>query len=143
MTSITYNPTDLYKGYPDGHENRQFYRIDKEHMLRLQVREKQQQLKHLVVEIEELKSMIKVIQLERDQSLDEELSKHYDLAMETKSPKIREPSPDPNMGMLTSPKIFVKVQFTPKEFKPYSLDCLIDSGCQVNLEKGSALPQFY
>ena len=68
VTPVTYNPVDLYKGYPDGHENRQAYRIDKEHMLRLQVREKQQQLKHLVAEIEELKSMIKVIQLERDQS---------------------------------------------------------------------------
>ena len=53
--------------------------------------------------------MIKVIQLERDQSLDEELSKHYDLDMETESPKIRQPSPDPNLGMLTGPKIFVKV----------------------------------
>ena len=87
--------------------------------------------------------MMKVIQLERDQSSDEELSKHYNLAMETKSPKIREPSPDPNLGMLTGPKIFVKVQFNPKEFKPYTLDCMIDSGCQVNLEKGPALPQFW
>ena len=40
VTPVTYNPADLYKGYPDGHENRQAYRIDKEHMLWLQVREK-------------------------------------------------------------------------------------------------------
>ena len=66
-------------------------------MLRLQVREKQQQLKSLVVEIEGLKSMIKVIQIERDQSSDEELSKHYDQAMEIEIPRVREPSPDPSL----------------------------------------------
>ena len=87
--------------------------------------------------------MIKIIQIERDQSSDEELSKHYEQAMETESPRVREPSPDPNLGMLTGPKIFVKVQFHPSEFKPYSLDCMIDSRCQVNLAKGSALPHFY
>ena len=77
-------------------------------MLRLQVREKQQQLKNLVAEIEELKSMIRVIQIERDQSFGEELSNHYEQAMETESPRVREPSPDPNLGMLTGPKIFMK-----------------------------------
>ena len=35
-------PIELYKGYPDGHESKQSHRIDKEKMLRLQVREKQQ-----------------------------------------------------------------------------------------------------
>ena len=75
VTPAIYNPVELYKGYPDGHDSRQQYRIDKEHMLRLQVRDKQQQLKQLVAEIEEIKSMIKIIQIERDQSLDEELSK--------------------------------------------------------------------
>ena len=87
--------------------------------------------------------MIKVIQIERDQSSDEELSKHYEQAMETESLRVREPSPDPNLGMLTGPKIFVKVWFHPSEFKPYSLDCMIDSGCQVNLAKGLALAHFY
>ena len=67
VTPAMYNPVELYKGYPDGHESRQSYRIYKEKMLRLQVREKQQQLKGLVAEIEELKSMIKIIQIERDQ----------------------------------------------------------------------------
>ena len=52
-------------------------------MLRLQVRDKQQQLKSLVEKIEELKSMIKVIQIERDQYLDEEISKQNDQAMES------------------------------------------------------------
>ena len=47
-----------------------------------------------MAEIEELKSMIKIIQIERDQSSDEELSKHYDQAMETEIPRVREPSPD-------------------------------------------------
>ena len=40
-TPTIYNPVDLYKGYPDGHDSRQNYRMDKEQMLRLQVREKQ------------------------------------------------------------------------------------------------------
>ena len=120
VTPALYNPIEIYKSYPDGHESRQCYRVDKEQMLRLQVREKQQQLKSLVAEIEELKSMIKMIQIERDQSSDEELSKHYDQAME--SPRLREPSPDPSLGMLTGPQIFVRIQFHPSEFKPYFLD---------------------
>ena len=45
--------------------------------------------------------------------------------------------------MLTEPKVYIKVQFRPQEFKVYTLDCMIDSGCQVNLAKGSALPSFY
>ena len=45
--------------------------------------------------------------------------------------------------MLTRPKVYIQVQFKPEEFKHYTLDCMIDSGCQVNLEKGSALPQYY
>ena len=85
--------------------------------------------------------MIKIIQIERDQSSDEELSKHYEQAME--SPEKREPSPDPSLGMLIGPKIFVWIQFRPSEFKPYFLDCMLDSSCQVNLEKGSSLPLFY
>ena len=60
-----------------------------------------------MAEIEELKTMIKVIQIERDQSSDEELSKDYDQAMETKIPRVREPFSDPSLGMLTGPKIFV------------------------------------
>ena len=74
-------------------------------MLRLQIREKQQQLKSLVTEIEDLKNMIKIIQIERDQSSYEELSKHYEQAIE--SPEKREPSPNPSLGMPTGPKIFV------------------------------------
>ena len=105
VTPALYNPIELYKSYPNGHESRQCYRVDKEQMLRLQVREKQQQLKSLVTEIEELKSMIKIMQIERDQSSDEELRKHYDQAME--SPRLREPSPDPSLGMLIGPNIFV------------------------------------
>ena len=66
VTASLYNHAELYKSYPDGHESRKSYKVDKEHMLRFQVREKKQQLKILVAEIEELKSMIKVIQIERD-----------------------------------------------------------------------------
>ena len=42
---VLYNPADLYKGYPDGHEDRQSYITDKEQMLRLQIREKQKRIK--------------------------------------------------------------------------------------------------
>ena len=35
VTPALYNPIELYKSYPDGHESRQCYRVDKEQMLRL------------------------------------------------------------------------------------------------------------
>ena len=44
---------------------------------------------------------------------------------------------------MSGPKLFIKVQFDLEEFKPYTLSCQIDSGCQVNLAKGSALPFYY
>ena len=109
-------------------------------MLLLQIKEKQQQLRRLVTEIEDLKSMVKIIQIERDQSSDEELSKHYDQAMEI--PEKKEASLDITLGMLTGPKMFIWIQLCPSEFKPYFLDCMLDSGCQVNLAKGSTLPSF-
>ena len=59
------------------------------------------------------------------------------------SPEKKEPSPDITLGMLTGPKMFIRIQLCPNEFKPYFLDCMLDSGCQVNLAKGSALPSFY
>ena len=42
---INKNPTfyqhaDLYKGYPDHHEDRQKFRKDKENLLRLQIKDK-------------------------------------------------------------------------------------------------------
>ena len=38
VTPSLYNPIELYKIYLDGHESRQCYRVDKEQMLRLQIR---------------------------------------------------------------------------------------------------------
>ena len=70
--------------------------------------------------------MIKIIQIERDQSSDEELSKQYDQAME--SPEKKELSPDLTLGMLTGPKMFIRIQLLPSEYKPYFLDCMLDSG---------------
>ena len=52
---VHYNPADIYRNYPDEHESRQSYRRDKENMLRIQIKEKQQQLKKIVSEIESLK----------------------------------------------------------------------------------------
>ena len=51
--------------------------------------------------------MIKIIQIERDQSSNEELRKRYEQAMETLEK--RELSPNPNLGMLIGPKIFVQI----------------------------------
>ena len=96
-------------------------------MLLLQIKEKQHQLRSLVTQIEDLKSMVKIIQIERDQSSDEELSKQYDQALE--SPEKKEPSPNLTLGMLTGPKMFIRIQFFPSEYKPYFLDCMLDSGC--------------
>ena len=42
---ISYNPIELYKGYPEGHEDRQSFRTDKEQALRLQIKEKQKLIK--------------------------------------------------------------------------------------------------
>ena len=61
VTPAQYNPAKLYRSYPGGHESRQGYRRDKEQMLSLQIKEKQQQLRSLVTQIEDLKSMIKII----------------------------------------------------------------------------------
>ena len=108
-----------------------------------------------MTEIDDLKCMIKIIQAERDQSSDEELNKQFDRTMNIETPRRKKvtieesptgsPSPphDLSLSMLSGPKFFVKVQFKPDEYKPYLLDCMIDSGCQVNLARGSALPHFY
>ena len=66
ITPAIYNPVELYKGYPDGHEDRQSFRVSKEQMLHTQIREKQQQIKQLCQEVEDMKCMIKCIQMERD-----------------------------------------------------------------------------
>ena len=43
-----YQPADLYKGYPDHHEDRQKFRKDKANLLKLQIKDKQNSLKQLV-----------------------------------------------------------------------------------------------
>ena len=86
-----YKPADIYKDYPEGHEDRQSFRSDQERMLRQQIKEKKQQVKQLCTEIEDLKCMVKCIQTERDQSSYEELSKHYERAMTVDNPKRRSP----------------------------------------------------
>ena len=52
-------------------------------------------------------------------------------------------SPDPNLGMFQGPKLFINLVFCPPEYKSYSLSCMIDSGCLLNLAKGSTIPLFY
>ena len=64
--SISYKPVDLYKEYPENHESRQQFRRSREAKLRLEIKEKQKQLRQICLEIEELKSVVKIIQIERD-----------------------------------------------------------------------------
>ena len=75
---VHYNPADLYRNYPDEHESRQSYRRDKEKMLRLQIKEKQQQLRKIVSEIKHLKDILLILVTEIDQSSDEEVNKHLE-----------------------------------------------------------------
>ena len=70
-------PANLYKGYPDHHEDRQKFRKDKENLIRLHIKDKQYSLKKLVKEIEELKRMLEITTRERDQSSDEEMCRAY------------------------------------------------------------------
>ena len=76
-TPAIYQPVDLYKGYPDHHEDRQKFTKDKENMLRIQIKYKHTSLKKLVKEIEELKRMLEITLRERDQSSDEEMCRAY------------------------------------------------------------------
>ena len=63
---VFYQPTDLYKGYLDHHEDRQKFKKDKENLLRIQIKDKQNSLKQLVKEIEELKRMLEITIRESD-----------------------------------------------------------------------------
>ena len=63
---VLYNPADIYKNYPDEHESRQSYRRDKEKMLGLQIKEKQQRLRKIVSKIEHLKDILLILVTETD-----------------------------------------------------------------------------
>ena len=150
--SMSYSLTDLYRNYPEGRQERQSFRRSREAKLKLEIRERKAELRELCKKIEYLKSEVKVIQIERDKSSDDDLSKHYESALNTEAIDQKEeesppPSPPPqnliNLSMLSGPKLFIPVSFHPCEYNPYSLACMIDSGCQVNLARGSALPSYY
>ena len=97
-----------------------------------------------------------MIQIERDQSSDDDLSKHYESALNTECIEEKEETPEQSpppslppqqrlisLSMLSGPKLFIPISFRPCEYNPYTLACMIDSGCQVNLARGSALPCYY
>ena len=48
-----------------------------------------------------------------------------------------------SLGLFTSPKYFIKIKFCASKLKYYEIDCMIDSGCQMNLVKGNVIPSFY
>ena len=52
--SVSYSPAELYKNYPEGHQARQSFRVSREAKLKLEIKEKQAQLRKLCKEIEEL-----------------------------------------------------------------------------------------
>ena len=104
--------------------------------------------------------MLEIAIRERDQSFDKEMCRAYIEALQ--SPKVPEnpkhtlhtsdseeescQDEEPSLGSLglfTGPKFFIKIKFFLQEFKSYELDYMIDSGCQMNLEKGNAIPSFY
>ena len=89
--------------------------------------------------------MLLILVTETDQPSDEELSKHLEQAMQIPGQrKVSSPSsPEPNLGLFQGPKLFISLTFCPPEYKSYSLSCMIDSGCQLNLARGSAIPPFY
>jgi len=70
-----YTPTELFREHPDSHRDRQSFRRDKESLLWLQIREKQQALRTLAAEISELKQLLEISIRERDQSSDDDLEK--------------------------------------------------------------------
>ena len=104
--------------------------------------------------------MLEITTRERDQSSDEEICRAYAEALQSpkaaESPKHSHHTSDlgtedchndepslGSLGLFTGPKYFIKIKFFPSEYKAYELDCMIDSGCQMNLEKGNAIPLFY
>ena len=104
--------------------------------------------------------MLEITTREWDQSSDEEMCRAYAEALQSpkavESPKNSQHTSDleakychneepslGSLGLFTCPKYFIKIKFCPSEFKSYELDCMIDSGCQMNLAKGNAIPSFY
>ena len=110
------------------------------------IKEKQQQVKQLCTEISELRDHVKILDAEEEHSSEDEVNTFIKGAMDKKV-EITETTPEeqeqiehnqPSLFLMSGPKLFIKVQFDLEEFKPYTLSCQIDSGCQVNLAKGSA-----
>ena len=75
--------------------------------------------------------MLLISVTETDQSLDEELNKHLEEAMQIPGQrKVSSPySLEPNLGLFQGPKLFISLTFCPPEFKSYSLSCMINYGC--------------
>ena len=76
-----YTPAELYKTHPESHKDRQQFRRDKEALLHMQLKEKQQVMKKLAVEITKIKRLIEISIKERAHSYEEELEKVYSEAL--------------------------------------------------------------
>ena len=151
MNAISTDETaTVYKAYPDKHESRKQYRLSTRETLRAMVKEKQQQIKQLCTEVSELRDHINILDAEEEHSSEEEVNKFIKGAMDREVEIVDTPedieqnvNTQPSLFLMSGPKMYIQIQFDLKEFKPYTLSCQIDSGCQVNLAKGSALPFYY
>ena len=145
-----YTPAELYTVHPDNHKDKHSFRRDKETLLILQIKEKQNALRNIAAEIGEIKRLLDISIREKDQSSDEELEKVYATAVGTKLPddeKEGDPEECPDvfgqLGQLSGPRFFIKISLCPPKNKPYELDCIVDSGAQMSLAKYGAIPNFY
>ena len=102
------------------------------------IKEKQQQVKQLCTEISELCDHIKILDAEKEHSLEDELTKFVKGAMERdvniEDTFVEDTSEQivsfhPSMSLMSGPKLYLTVQFNLCEFKPYRLSCMIDSRC--------------
>ena len=76
-----YTLAELYKTHLECHKDKQRFRRDKEALLHMQLKEKQQTMKKLAAEITEIKRLIEISIKERDQYSDEEIFKAYSKAL--------------------------------------------------------------
>ena len=66
-------------------------------------------------------------------NLSEEEPSSPEYAQRRKSPDLTQFFPGKSIALASEPKLYIPLTFCPHDCKPYSLDCLLDSGAQLNL----------
>jgi hypothetical protein len=150
-----YSSAELYSAHAYKHEYRQLFRKDKESLLLVQIKQKQEDMKMIENEVKELKTLLVIVRQERDVSSDEEMSKAFYEAIEPPPmhkkgyrEKTKSGGPDkpdtgereasepeqqkfksielPGLNKMSGPKFLIKLLFCPPEYSAYEIDCLID-----------------